>query len=182
MSKSHETSYRDHERVAEGLTGLGFAIVTFSDTRTTETDTSGRLIRDLVEACGHRVVRTAIVPDDPEAIERTLCACLDDSETNVVLTNGSTGISARDTAFEVVSKLIEKRLDGFGELFRALSYAEIGAAAMLSRAIAGSVGTRILFSMPGSSNAVRLGMTKLILPQVAHIVQELAKHASPGDR
>jgi molybdopterin adenylyltransferase len=185
MTDSKESSYRDHERDAASVSGLGIAIVTCSDTRTTETDVSGRLIRELAEAAGHRVTRTAIVPDDPEAIELTLHGLLTEGDTQVIVTNGGTGISVRDSAYEVISKLLDKRLDGFGELFRSLSYQEIGAAAMLSRAVGGTVGgtvgARVLFALPGSTNAVRLGMTKLILPQIGHLVRELTKHAAPGE-
>ena len=174
-----ESSYRDHEQAAESPQGINFAIVTFSDTRTPETDKSGALIRELIGNEGHIVSRYHLLPDEPKTIERTLQEILADPEISVIVTNGSTGISARDNAYEVVSGLLEKRIDGFGELFRSLSFSEIGAAAMLSRAVAGTVGKQVLFSLPGSSNAVRLGMTQLILPQAAHLVYELNRHSQP---
>ena len=161
---------------------LGIAVLTVSDTRTPETDRSGQLIRELSEAAEHRIVRYQLLPDDPEQIEATLTEFLNDPALDVLITNGSTGISARDTAYEVVTKLLEKRLDGFGELFRSLSYEEIGSSAMLSRAVAGIANCKVIFSMPGSSNAVRLGMTKLILPQIGHLIKELSKHDPPQAR
>lgn len=172
-----ESSYADHERDARGTSAVGFAVVTFSDTRTEATDRSGGVIRDAVAAAGHRVVRYAVVPDDPAAMRAVLAAALDDPAVDVLVTNGGTGISLRDSAYEVVAGLLEKHLDGFGELFRWLSYAEIGAAAMLSRAIGGVSRGKVVFALPGSTNAVRLGMEKLILPQAAHLVLELRKHA-----
>ena len=151
------------------------AVLTISDTRTVATDTSGALIRSLLEEEGHTIVDAAIVPDDPTAIERRLNGWLARSEIQAVITNGGTGIAARDTTYEVIARLIERRLDGFGELFRMLSYAEIGAAAMLSRAIAGSARGKLIAAMPGSTNAVRLAMERLILPELAHMVYELEK-------
>lgn len=181
MSHSdRETSFRDHEADAQSGPQLGFAVVTFSDTRTEETDRSGAAIRELIESAGHRVSVYAIVPDDPAGIAVLLREILDDPDVAVVVTNGSTGISHRDSAYEVVSRLLDKRLDGFGELFRMLSYQEIGAAAMLSRAVGGIAGGKVLFSLPGSTNAVKLGMTQLILPQAAHLARELRKHDREG--
>ncbi len=174
-SSSSESSHRDHETAADGVGSLGFAVVTLSDTRTEETDGSGRLIREAVTAAGHEVVRYAIVPDDPDAIRVELGAAIDDAAVAVVVTSGGTGISARDAAYETISGMLEKRLDGFGELFRMLSYDEIGAAAMLSRAVGGIAGGTVVFSLPGSTAAVRLGLEKLILPQAAHLHHELVR-------
>lgn len=176
---SPESSYRDHERAAATV-GIAFAVVTFSDTRTSETDRSGATIRELLEGAGHRVVAARIVPDEPAAMHACLDELLSHSEIRAIITNGGTGISARDSAAEVVERLLDKRLDGFGELFRMLSYAEIGAAAMLSRATGGVAGGKIVFALPGSTNAVRLGMSKLILPQVGHLAAELAKQTPAG--
>ncbi|MDA1017266.1 MAG: molybdenum cofactor biosynthesis protein MoaB [Planctomycetota bacterium] len=171
-----ESSYRDHELKSKSVSGLGFAVITLSDTRTEETDKSGRLIHATAEAAGHHVSRYAIVTDDVERIAVELTAALADPTVDVVITNGGTGISLRDSAFEVISSKLDKRLDGFGELFRMLSYAEIGAAALLSRAIGGVANGKIVFALPGSTNAVRLGIETLILPQVGHLHQELHKH------
>ncbi|HEX2729881.1 MAG TPA: MogA/MoaB family molybdenum cofactor biosynthesis protein [Rubrobacteraceae bacterium] len=152
------------------------AVVTISDTRTRENDTGGDTIQDLMQAAGHEVVDRTIVRDDASAIRTVLVNLLASSGVDAVITTGGTGISARDTTYEVVDRMIEKRLDGFGEIFRMLSYEEIGAAAILSRAIAGAVGTKLVASLPGSRNGVRLAMEKLLVPEIAHVVFELRKH------
>jgi molybdenum cofactor biosynthesis protein B len=175
MTESHESSAADHERAAEAVGALGFAVITLSDTRTEETDKSGAAIREMITTAGHSAMRYAIVTDDQEAIHAALVAALDDPAVAVVVTNGGTGISGRDSAYKTITSLLEKRLDGFGELFRMLSYEEIGAAAMLSRAVGGIAHGKVLFALPGSTKAVRLGMEKLILPQAAHLSQELNK-------
>jgi molybdenum cofactor biosynthesis protein B len=148
-----------------------------SDSRTPDTDTSGQFIREAVTAAGHQVARYALVKDDPAQIRPELEAALGDPATAVIVTNGGTGISLRDNAYETVVGLLDKQLDGFGELFRMLSYQEIGAAAMLSRAVGGIARGKVVFSLPGSTNAVKLGMQKLILPQAGHLYIELQKHA-----
>jgi molybdenum cofactor biosynthesis protein B len=148
-----------------------------SDSRTAETDTSGRFVIEAATGAGHRVVRYAVICDDPQRIREELDAALCDPAVAVVITNGGTGISLRDNAYEVVAAALDKKLDGFGEIFRMLSYAEIGAAAMLSRAVGGVARGRVVFALPGSTKAVRLAIEKLILPQVGHLVFELRKHA-----
>ena len=170
-------SFQQHQTAGSRFGPLGFAVITMSDSRTPETDTSGQFIKDAVTAAGHRVARYALVPDEPQRIRPELEAALDDAAVAIVVTNGGTGISLRDNAYETVVARLDKRLDGFGELFRMLSYSEIGAAAMLSRAVGGVASGRIVFSLPGSTKAVRLGMEKLILPQAGHLWFELQKHA-----
>ena len=155
---------------------LNVAVLTISDTRTPETDTGGNAIVELMQEAGHEVSRREIVRDDAPRIEVVLQELLADAEVDAVITTGGTGISARDTTYEVVNRLIDKKLDGFGELFRMLSYEEIGAAAMLSRAVAGASGFKFLACLPGSTNAVRLAMEKLLVPEMPHIVFELRKH------
>src|SRR5438128_2084162 len=130
-------SFQQHETSGTRYGPLGFAVLTMSDSRTPETDTSGQFIQQAVAAAGHRVVRYSLVKDDPAQIKPALEAALADPETAVIVTNGGTGISLRDNAYETVLGLLDKSLDGFGELFRMLSYDEIGAAAMLSRAVGG---------------------------------------------
>lgn len=164
-----------HEHQASAPRRVACAVLTISDTRTPETDESGRLARELLEKAGHRVVHAAILPDEPERVSEALAALLMRSDVEAVLVNGGTGISPRDRTHEAVTALLDRRLDGFGELFRALSYAEIGAAAMLSRAAAGTARGRVLFSMPGSPAAVRLALEKLILPELGHAVGEARK-------
>ncbi len=155
-------------------------VLTISDTRTPETDTGGNAIVEALGEAGHEVARREIVRDDAPKIEETLKELLASESVDAIITTGGTGISARDTTYEVVSRLIDKKLDGFGELFRVLSYEEIGAAAMLSRAIAGAAGTKFVACLPGSRNAVRLAMTKLLVPEMPHVVFELRKHRGVG--
>jgi molybdenum cofactor biosynthesis protein B len=150
---------------------VGCAILTVSDTRTPETDRSGGRIRALLEEAGHRVVAYAIVPDEPALIRAHLERLLADDGVDAVVVNGGTGLAPRDTTYEAVNALLEKRLDGFGELFRMLSYEEIGAAAMLSRTTAGVARGRILASLPGSTAAVELAMRKLLVPELGHMVE-----------
>ena len=156
------------------------AVLTISDTRTREPDTGGDVVEGSMRGAGHEVVAREIVRDEATSIRTTLVDLLARPDVDAVVTTGGTGISARDTTYEVVERMVEKRLDGFGELFRMLSYEEIGAAAILSRALAGAVGTKLVASLPGSRNAVRLGMEKLLVPEVAHIVFELRKHQEKG--
>ncbi|MDQ5811819.1 MAG: MogA/MoaB family molybdenum cofactor biosynthesis protein [Actinomycetota bacterium] len=152
------------------------AVLTISDTRTPQTDTGGDTIEELVRGAGHEVVERDIVRDEAASIRMKLVDLLGRSDVDAVITTGGTGISARDTTYEVVDRLLEKRLDGFGEIFRMLSYEEIGAAAFLSRAVAGTVGTKFLVCLPGSRNAVRLAVEKLLVSEISHVVFELNKH------
>lgn len=154
---------------------LAVALLTVSDTRTPENDGSGALLRSLLEAEGHRAFAYRILPDDPDAVRQAVSTWLGTDGCDGVVTSGGTGISSRDRTFEAVEGLIERRLDGFGELFRMLSYAEIGSAAMLSRALGGIARGKFVFALPGSPAAVRLGMQKLVLPEIGHIVRELRK-------
>jgi len=163
----------DHK--AHAPRAVGCFVLTVSDTRTPETDTSGRAIRELLESAGHRVVASGLVRDDPEQVTATVSRQLADSATRVIITTGGTGITSRDGTFEAVDRLFEKRLTGFGELFRMLSFDEIGSAAMMSRATAGTVGVKAIFVLPGSESAVRLAMTRLIVPELGHLAQQLSK-------
>ena len=166
-------SHLDHR--ATSPASVSCHVLTISDTRTAANDTSGNAIVELLTAGGHRVAGRDIVRDDPAAIRQALSAQLADSAAPVIITTGGTGITSRDSTYEVVVNLLEKRLDGFGELFRVLSYQEIGAAAMMSRACAGTAQGKLILSLPGSENAVRLAMTKLILPELGHLVRELSR-------
>ncbi len=150
-------------------------VLTVSDTRTPETDTSGRAIRELLAGAGHAVAGNAIVRDEPQEVTAHLTTALGDGTTQVIITTGGTGITSRDGTFEAVDRLFDKRLDGFGELFRMLSFQEIGSAAMMSRATAGTAGGKAIFVLPGSENAVRLAMTRLIVPELPHVVQQLSR-------
>jgi molybdenum cofactor biosynthesis protein B len=166
-------SHLDHKATAPS--SVRCYVLTISDTRIVSTDTSGRAIAELLEANGHQVSGRGIVRDDPEAIRAAIVQQLDDVSAQVIITTGGTGITSRDSTYEVVCNLIEKRLDGFGELFRMLSYEAIGPSAMLSRACAGTATGKIIISLPGSENAVRLAMNKLLLPELGHLVRELSR-------
>jgi molybdopterin adenylyltransferase len=163
------------EHHAHAAKGVGCAIITVSDTRTPANDLGGQLIHELLKAAGHPVVSQIIVKDEPSEIQQQIRATGRILACKAVLITGGTGISPRDRTYEAVANLLEKRLDGFGELFRMLSFQEVGSAAMLSRAIAGVFSGQIVFCMPGSPNAVQLAMTKLILPELGHLVAEIHK-------
>lgn len=153
---------------------VGCMVITVSDTRTEETDKSGQLMMQLAVEAGHLVNQYRIVKDEPAQVVEAIEAGLADSGVDVILVNGGTGISPRDNTFEAVTGMLEKQLPGFGELFRMLSYTEdIGSAAMLSRAVAGVRQGKAIFSTPGSTGAVRLAMTRLIVPELGHVVREL---------
>jgi molybdopterin adenylyltransferase len=163
------------EHKASAPASVGCYLITVSDTRTIETDTSGAAVASMLESAGHRVVGRAIVKDDPGQVAATVSTALADATVQVVITTGGTGITARDSTYEAVDALLEKRLDGFGELFRMLSYHDIGPAAMLSRATAGTARGRMVFVLPGSQGAVRLALEKLIVPELGHVVQQIKK-------
>lgn len=147
---------------------VGCAVITVSDSRTTANDESGQLICKLLREAGHQVVQYRILQDEPALILGALQTLPETAA--AVLINGGTGLARRDTTYETVTRLFDKEISGFGELFRVLSFEEIGAAAMLSRATAGVVGRRVVFSMPGAPKAVELAMRKLVLPELAHVV------------
>jgi molybdopterin adenylyltransferase len=147
-------------------------VLTISDTRTEANDTSGDTIVGLLVTSGHVLAGRAIVKDDPEAVRAAIASGRAGS-TQVIITTGGTGITSRDSTYEAIASMLDKKLDGFGELFRMLSFQEIGSAAMLSRACAGTIGRTAVFSLPGSEAAVRLAMTRLILPEIGHVVREL---------
>ena len=147
-------------------------VVTVSDTRTEETDTAGRAVGDLLRAAGHDVAGRTIVREDPDLVRGAIERLLADPDGQVIILTGGTGITSRDRTYEAVDGLLEKRLDGFGELFHMLSYEQIGSAAMLSRACAGLVAGRIVVALPGSEAAVRLAMERLLIPELGHLVRE----------
>ena len=148
------------------------AVITVSDTRTVETDTGGQTVLDRVSVAGHQVVHRDIVPDEPESMRTLLITLGDREDVDVILMTGGTGLSHRDQTYETVTTLLGKTLPGYGELFRMLSYEEIGAAAMLSRATGGLLNRTVVLTMPGSPAAVRLALDKIILPELGHLVRE----------
>jgi molybdopterin adenylyltransferase len=149
------------------------AVLTVSDTRTADTDRSGQLICQLLSDAHHTIAAYAIVKDEPEQIVAQVEDWCQDAAMDAVILNGGTGISPRDTTYDAIAARLEKTIPGFGELFRSLSYAEIGSRAIASRAIAGTLHSKLVFSLPGSSNAVTLAMQKLILPELRHLVTQL---------
>jgi molybdopterin adenylyltransferase len=155
---------------------INCVIITVSDTRTLDTDTSGKTIDLLLQAAGHRVISYQIIPDEPTQIQAELdLAVASESGIQAIVFNGGTGISARDTTYDAIASKLTKTLPGFGEIFRLLSYQEIGSRAIASRAIAGTYQHLLVFSLPGSSGAVRLGMEKLIIPELVHLVTQIQK-------
>jgi molybdenum cofactor biosynthesis protein B len=172
-------SCAEHRAQAAGMR-LGFAILTVSDTRNASTDRGGPLVAELATAAGHAVVARAIVADEPESIRAGVREFLRQAAVDVVVTTGGTGLAPRDLTPEALTGLFERPLEGFGELFRMLSFAEIGAAAMLSRATAGIIDGRLVFLLPGSPGAVRLAMERLILPEVAHLLMHLRPANPPA--
>jgi molybdopterin adenylyltransferase len=168
--------YHDHQQRAlvESPERIRCGVITASDTRTFETDTSGATIRAALTQAGHDVVRYEVVRDESAHIA-ALVRALASEGCKLIITNGGTGIARRDSTFEAIDGLLEKRLPGFGELFRMLSYADIGPGAMLSRATAGTYGSTLIFCLPGSTAAVRLALEKLIMPELSHLVWETVR-------
>lgn len=172
-----ESGYPEHQaRVRqEAPSALRCGVITASDSRTPESDVSGAIIRDKLTAAGHQVARYTVARDEAATIAALVREFVD-AGCQVIIINGGTGIAKRDSTFEAIDRLLEKRLPGFGELFRMLSYQQIGPAAMLSRATAGTVEDALLFSVPGSPNAVTLALDRLILPELRHLVWEVTRH------
>ncbi len=171
----HHGSTAPAEHKACGPVAIGCGIITCSDTRTPETDKSGQLIRELLTKEGHRIDAYHVVKDEPTDVKKLVQQLGNDKALGAIIINGGTGISQRDSTFEAIDELLEKRLVGFGEIFRYLSYKDIGSSAILSRATAGLYQGKLIFSIPGSSGAVRLAMEALILPELPHIVGEMQK-------
>ena len=161
------------EHKEKGKKSVACFVLTVSDTRDDSTDQSGQLIKNLLAEHGQRLAGYRIVKDEPVEIESLLNQTLANPEIEAVIVNGGTGISPRDGTYEVIDRFLEKRLDGFGEIFRFLSYQDIGSAAMMSRAVAGSARGKVLISLPGSKGAVELAMRRLVLPELGHMVSQL---------
>jgi molybdenum cofactor biosynthesis protein B len=164
-------SVSDHRRTAPAE--ISCFVLTISDTRTEANDTSGDAIAGDLRAAGHRLAGRRIVRDEPSIVRDLVLEQA--GRVDVVITTGGTGITSRDSTYEAISSVLEKRIDGFGELFRMLSFPEIGAAAMMTRACAGAIGRTAVFSVPGSEHAVRLAMRELIIPELGHVVRELSR-------
>jgi molybdenum cofactor biosynthesis protein B len=166
-------SHTEHKKLSPAIAHC--YILTISDTRTEATDSSGRAICDLLWAESHQVTGRKIVRDEPDQVRSAIAAQIGNPDVQVIITTGGTGITSRDTTYEAIAGLLDKKLDGFGELFRMLSFHEIGSAAMLSRSVGGLAKGKIVLSLPGSEAAVRLAMTKLILPELGHLVREASR-------
>jgi molybdopterin adenylyltransferase len=173
MDAPHHHPHEEHRAAAP--VSISCMVITCSDTRTPDTDTSGAAITTLLQEHRHRVAQYHVVKDDSDALTSLIHQGASDPAVQAIIINGGTGISRRDSTFETVDKLLEKRLDGFGEIFRYLSFKEIGAAAIMSRATAGLYRNRILISVPGSEHAVRLAMNRLVLPELGHMIREMTK-------
>lgn len=169
---------RPHAETENAAPSFAFGLLTVSDTRTHKDDLSGRAMREHVSAAGHRVHVEAIVPDDPDAVRDRVLAWALDPACDAVVASGGTGLSARDQTVEAVAGLFDVSIDGFGELFRWLSFEQIGSRAMLSRAAAGVVRGTPVFLLPGSPAAVTLALTRLVLPEIAHVLGELRRHGA----
>lgn len=165
------TSTNQHRELARGQSATS-GVLTVSDTRTESDDQSGQTIIKALEGAGHAVKAYAIVKDEPDQIGTELRRWLQRGDLDLICTTGGTGISSRDTTIEVVRGLLDKELEGFGQLFRMLSWDEVGPAAMLSRTVAGLAGQTLVFALPGSSNAVSLALNRLIVPELPHLVWE----------
>ena len=168
------TPYQQHVQSGRDIIAR-CAVITVSDTRNEETDKSGRRIKELLAEAGHQIAAYKIVADDPDELGAILDECVGRDDVDVILSNGGTGIARRDQTIPVIERRLQTQLPGFGEIFRMLSYEQIGSGAMLSRAIAGISRGKLLFSMPGSTKAAELAMTKLILPELGHLLFELRK-------
>lgn len=167
-------STKEHKQAAPSQ--VRCKVITVSDSRTEDTDKSGKLMKEMLVSAGHKIVDYVIVKDEAEPIKDEVLKGCSNPDIDVVLTNGGTGIAKRDVTIETVQSLFDKEIPGFGEIFRILSYQEdIGSAAILSRAAAGVVNDSAVFSTPGSTGAVRLAMEKLIIPEIGHVVRELTK-------
>jgi molybdopterin adenylyltransferase len=173
VSRPHASTPDEHKATAP--TSVGCFVLTVSDSRTPATDTGGAVIRELLTGAGHTVIDSTIVRDEPADVARVVREACADPRVRVVILTGGTGITSRDSTFEAVEALLDKRLPGFGELFRVLSYEQVGAAAMLSRAQMGIHARCIVVSLPGSPNACRLALQKLLLPELGHLVREASR-------
>ena len=165
--------YQEHKRKAPK--SVSCAILTISDARTERDDESGRLLRQKLSENGHRVISYCILKNEAESIRKKIYELLKEEELQVIITSGGTGVSHRDITIETIYPILEKKLDGFGELFRFLTYSEIGTGSIMSRAIAGVAGGKVILCLPGSPQATNLAMDKIILPEIGHLVMEATR-------
>jgi len=166
-------SYQEHKK--EAPQSVNCAVLTISDSRTEQSDESGKLLKQKLSDSGHRVIAYAILKNDSESVKQKISELLGQEEVQVIITCGGTGVGHRDITVETVSSILEKKLDGFGELFRFLTYGEIGTGSIMSRAIAGMAGGKVILCLPGSPEAINLAMEKIILPELGHLVREATR-------
>lgn len=166
-------SHIEHKEKAKKL--VSCAVITVSDSRTEETDAGGKILKEELSSAGHKIIYYQVIKDEPDQIRELLLKLSEEPNCQAMIFNGGTGISRRDRTFDVIDSFLEKRLVGFGEVFRYLSYLDIGSSAIMSRATAGSYKGRVIISIPGSPAAVKLAVEKLILPEIAHMVWELGR-------
>ena len=166
-------SYQEHKQKAPQ--SVSCAVLTISDSRTEQDDESGKLIKQKLSQNGHRVISYSILKNDKDSIENEIHELLRQEELQVIITSGGTGAGHRDITVETISLILEKKLDGFGELFRFLSYQEIGTGSIMSRAIGGVTGGKVILCLPGSLGAASLAMDKIILPEIGHLVREATR-------
>jgi molybdenum cofactor biosynthesis protein B len=166
MTATHE------EHKAQGPASVRCAVITVSDSRTLETDTGGQTLIDFLTAAGHTVTHRKIIPDEPGRMQPLLESLRGRDDVDAILMTGGTGVTSRDQTYETVVRLLDKPLPGYGEVFRMLSFQDIGPAAILSRAVGGLIGRTVLLTMPGSPAAIRLAMEKIIVPELPHLVRE----------
>ncbi|BAQ63324.1 molybdenum cofactor biosynthesis protein B [Geminocystis sp. NIES-3709] len=157
------------------IKSVNCAVITVSDTRTFDTDISGKIIQEMLINASHKIIHYEIIKDEPQDLKCLLVNLASKEQLNCIIFSGGTGISLRDNTYDIVSQMLEKTLSGFGEIFRYLSYQEIGSRSIASRATAGLYNGKIVFSLPGSENAVRLGLEKLIIPELIHLVDQISK-------
>jgi len=167
---------KPHQNIS--IKKVNCAIITVSDTRDFDSDKSGQLIKNLLAKQSHNITFYKIVKDNPDEIKVLLNDLIGQPNIDVIICNGGTGISHRDNTYDVISQLLDKTLSGFGEIFRYLSYQEIGSRAIASRAVAGVYQGKIIFSLPGSTGAVKLGMEQLILPELTHLVSQITTNST----
>jgi molybdenum cofactor biosynthesis protein B len=171
---NQSASTNQHRAIAQERGPVAIAVVTVSDSRTPETDTNRKYLEERIAAAGHRVSAYRLIKDEPAQVSDVLEE-LAASEAQILIWNGGTGIAPRDTTYDVLSRRLEKTLPGFGELFRMLSFEQVGAAAMLSRAVAGVYRGKVVISTPGSPNAVETAWTRLIEPELEHLAWEVVR-------
>ena len=166
-------SHLEHKKVSP--TSVSYALIVISDSRTEQDDESGKLFKEQLSQNGHRLMAYALLKNDSAAVRQKITELLKLEELQVIITSGGTGLSRRDVTVETVSPMLEKKLDGFGELFRSLSYTEIGTSSIMSRAVAGVTNGKVIISLPGSLGATRLAIEKIILPEIGHMVREATR-------